>query len=450
MQNYKISVSKNQKKFTIFLKAEAEALARERVHKEWYSILSIEQVTEKNNIWNVFLFSWYNKNWELKNGKIVWDDIFKTYIKLRKSLEYNVLSLYSEKDKDISQAEKDKIINDLKEEFLLLYKNKRSDTENIKNDLKKEKEEYYLKKELDEINKLILFILEKLNKIQTEEINLSLDYSKKEKIKELYNSIIKLKKSTNISKLKEVWEKALEKIWELELAELEKNKSEKVKELLKETNILLKKIWSKQSFIEKDKDISYIINSFFERLNNYFLEIKENKKRSKKQVDKNSHSYIKNLLFLKKYKEKLKLNTYYILKNIVKIALNKEERDNVLLRRKVIKQNITLFKAKEKGVWFSYTYINKWITKIIEIILKFLVNLKYYIFTIIIIFIIMCIITFNINYYFDFQEIWYLWIFSFLVLIIVYCILNIWKNLFLIIFNFVILFFIVIFWVVNF
>jgi len=34
MQNYKLSVSKNGKKYTIVFKAETEKLARERVHNE--------------------------------------------------------------------------------------------------------------------------------------------------------------------------------------------------------------------------------------------------------------------------------------------------------------------------------------------------------------------------------------------------------------------------------
>ena len=39
MPNYKISVSKDSKKYTIVMKADSQAIARERVHKEWYSIL---------------------------------------------------------------------------------------------------------------------------------------------------------------------------------------------------------------------------------------------------------------------------------------------------------------------------------------------------------------------------------------------------------------------------
>jgi hypothetical protein len=53
-------------------------------------------------------------------------------------------------------------------------------------------------------------------------------------------------------------------------------------------------------------------------------------------------------LFLKRYKEKLKENNIFILKNCISLIFNSEKRLDTFIRRKVIKQNITLFKAKEK------------------------------------------------------------------------------------------------------
>ncbi|MDP3381385.1 MAG: hypothetical protein Q8S84_08025 [bacterium] len=53
-------------------------------------------------------------------------------------------------------------------------------------------------------------------------------------------------------------------------------------------------------------------------------------------------------MFLKKYKEKLRENDIFILKNFLLLLINSEKRQDTFIRRKVIKQNITLFKAKEK------------------------------------------------------------------------------------------------------
>jgi DNA-dependent RNA polymerase auxiliary subunit epsilon len=42
MQKYKIVASKSQKRYTLVLSADSESHAREKIHKDGYSILSIE------------------------------------------------------------------------------------------------------------------------------------------------------------------------------------------------------------------------------------------------------------------------------------------------------------------------------------------------------------------------------------------------------------------------
>ncbi len=454
MQNYKLSVSKNGKKYTIVFKAETEKLARERVHKEWYSILGVEEVSEKTNVWNVFIFSAINTIWEHKHWKIVWDDIFKIYVKLRKNLEYDVKTLFSEADSNLEDEQKKKIIKDLEEEYNLfgLWKDNKKKTKvkqednDSKNTVKMDN--FYLKKELDETYKLIDFVLKKIQNMLDGTTPIEIDDEQKERLKNVFNSIIKLKKSTNISKLKEVWELALIKVWEIELSNLEKKQEESSKKLLKETNVLLKRIWSKESFIEKDKDLSYIFNNFLKKLTNFFPSSEKSTK--KENIDKDSHSYIKNILFLKKYREKLKENNQYIFKNLFSLFLNSEKRQDTFIKRRVIKQNITLFKIKEKGVWFSYTFAKKWFTKIVELILLIIKNIRWYLFTIVFIYTFTFLLLLNINYYYDIIEINYSWIFYFIIVLLLYITLNFARNLLLIILNFVILFFIIIFWVVNF
>lgn len=456
MQNYKLSVSKNWKKYTIVFKAETEKLARERVHKEWYSILSIEEIREKSELWNTFIFNAFTSDWEQKNWKIVWEDIFKVYVKLRKNLEYDVKLLFSENDRDLELEKKEKIIKNLEDEYNIFYsKSKEVKEDKIREKIRKQKEEnrkdesFYLKKELDQTYKLLDHVLLKLENLISEKNNIKINIETKEKIKNIYNSIIVLKKSTNLSKLKEVWELALIKIWKIELEELEKKHDKNSNDLLKETNFLLKKIGSKEVFIEKNKDISYIFSKFLKEIKESFWKI-NSKKEKKEEIDKDSHSYIKNLLFLKKYKQKLKENNIYILKNIFKVLINKEFRENLLLKRKILQQNITLFKAKEKWVWFSYTSVKKWFTKLVDYILRLIKLFKDYLFIVIFIYSIIYIFYLNTIYYLGLNETNFKWLFYFIVVFFTYIILFSTRNLFLIILNFVILFFIVIFWVVNF
>jgi hypothetical protein len=111
----------------------------------------------------------------------------------------------------------------------------------------------------------------------------------------------------------------------IELRELEKSKSKESKQFLKETNNLLRKFGSSKQFIEKDKDLKLKANTFLEKVFDLFdeIQLKKNKKRIK--VDKTSHAYIKNQLLLKKYEDRLSLNTKLLFKNIIPILLRKPE-----------------------------------------------------------------------------------------------------------------------------
>lgn len=459
MLNFKISVSKDGKKYNIVMKAENQSAVRDRVHKEWYSILSIEEIFDKSEIWDTFIFEWY-KWWEFKHWKIVWNDIFKSYIKLRKELEYDISFIYSEKDENLATEDKKKIIEELKEEYeLFIFSNKNTKNDAKVEKIKKEKEKieinidnkldnFYLKKELFDVNTLLEKVLFKLDKMLSNEYNINIDSNKKDKLKLIYNEIIKLKKSTNIYKLKQVWELALLKIWKIELDELEKNKKLENRLLLKDTNSLLKKLWSKDQFIEKDRDLWYQLKYIISRLNTFFSNIKNMKK--KESIDKESHSYIKNLLYLSKYKDLYKENTKKIIINFYKFLFNKELKDELLLSRSVIRQNIILLKAKEKWVNISYTYLKKWISKIVEYFFNFFTYLWKIAFVTIIFYVIIFLFYINLTNFVWYNYFWYNWIFYFIILSLFYIIIWISRNLLFLTINFVILFFIIIFGVINF
>ena len=365
MKKYKIAVSKNQKKFTLLLSSENEINARERVHQEWYSILSINEVSWDHEIGHKFIFQWV-RNGKVKKWKIIWEDIFKIYLKLRKDLDYKVNILYDQDDKYITNEWKEKILKNLEAEYEI-YKSLKKQPKHIKkttfvenhNTSKNHHKDFYLKKELDNTYKLIEFVLQKLlNIIDCWEIsNISLE--QKEKLKNIYNSIISVKKSTNINKIKEIWELALLKIWNLELNELDKNKTVTSQKLLKETNKLLKEIWSSKQFVDKSKDISLIFSSFFNKINIFFEGLKEKEKKESIVIDKWSHSYFKTELLLIKYKDKLQQNNNEILKNIFLIFIFPEKREDIFIKRRIIKQNITLLEAKIRWINFSYTSVIK-------------------------------------------------------------------------------------------
>ena len=186
------------------------------------------------------------KNWNKKKWKVVANDPFKVYVKLKEGLWYNVKLLYSQEDENKSEWIKLDILKHLEEQYELYNsrKSKNISKETQKNENKLEKknlDNFYMKKQLDDTYRLIDFVLIKLKNVLEKADDKDVNKEKKEKIQKLYNAIIKVKKSTNISKLKEVWELALKKIWEIELSIVEKYKDKDSKKLLKETNSLLKK-----------------------------------------------------------------------------------------------------------------------------------------------------------------------------------------------------------------
>lgn len=462
MQKYKIAVSKDQKKYTLVLQADNENLAKERVHKEGYSILSIEEFTDNVNMWKAFVFSGTLK-WEDKKWKVMWDDIFKVYTKLRKELWYRVMSLYPNDDTHTTtQEQKDKLLRSLEEEYEIfqeaeIKKIKKTDKKPKKEEWNKKLDQtnidsFYMKKELEQNYKLIDFVLEKVkNLIDDKEIN-NLDIEQKEKLKTVYNSIIKIKKTTNVHKLKEIWEIALLKVWLLELHELEKHKSKDMKWMLKDTNKLLKQIGSSKQFTEKSSDYKRLLSDKLQSIADKF--IKKDNIKIKKEVDKSSHEYIRTELLIRKYKEKKKNNDLNIIKNLGKILTNSEYKSDILLRRKVIKQNLLLYKIKQKGVNYSYTAVKKWYLSLLEKIETLIQLVRQYIFWIIFFYSVFILIYINIfpliqtdlnEINFNFKGLFYfiLFIFVYLTLYIRKWFISLWVN-------FVILFFIIIFWIINF
>lgn len=464
MEKFKLSVSKGQKKYTIVVSAKDEVEAKEKVHKEWYSILSVEKFDETKQNGLKFLFEYQDISGNIKKWSIVWVDIFKIYLKLKKELWYNIISLIHESDITLSDLEKRKMISSLEEQFIIYEKN------NSKNDIKEVKQEknvdlknkseingnFYLKKELEEIYKLIDFVLLKLQWIINNAEKNWVDTYKKIKLIDIYNSIIKIKKSTNINKLKEIGEIALLKIGEIELWQLEKNKTKEGIFLLKETNKLLKEIGSNKQFIEKEKDIKYLLSIFFEFFNTFIEERKKEKKENEKEkIDIAGYSYLKTVLLLKKYKLRLKENNKDYYKNIFLFFIptkeNTEKIEHIKIKRNVIKQNISILEVKKSWKKYSYVLLKKGYNKIFELLFKILYIFNKYLLIVIIFYVWMYMILLSLNMtgiyniHVNFNGIFY-----FIYVLFLYFLIKLSKGMFSLIFNFVFFVFIFIFGVVNF
>lgn len=371
MQKYKIVASKSQKRYTLILSADSESEAKEKLHKEGYSILTVSPVENATIEGNKFLFQ-IEKEGEIKNGVIIWDDIFKIYIKLIDELWYDVISLYPEWDEAHNNSEKQKkIIDELKRWYEIQKK-----IVVIKKQNEESEEVFYLKKKIDEISALVRKAAEKMLYMLEYRQEFELDDESYFILQKIYEKILHIKSSTNISKMQEIWELALAKIAEIELKSVEIRKDIESRKLLHETNSLLKKIWSDKHFIEASKDYKKISKDFFiyifKTLSSRRAWEKETvriKKEKKQLIDEDSYSFLKTILLLEKYKEKLTENSKEKRKNI-KYFLNpfttNEVKEGLSLKRSVIQQNISILKAKITGSIWSYTWIKRWFQKVQE------------------------------------------------------------------------------------
>jgi hypothetical protein len=453
MQKYKIVASKSQKKYTLIISADSESQAKEKLHKEGYSILSVQEAWDNKIIWNKFLFQ-IEKDGEVKNGVIVGKDIFKVYIKLRDELWYNIVFLYPEGDEAHNNAEKkQKIIGQLIKWYDLQQKviKQKKTNEN-------KEESFYLQKELNETYLLLAKAIEKFDSIFNNRENYNLDNDTFYKLEKIYEKLIHVKWSTNLSKLKEIWELALIKVAKIELQNVEKNKDKESRDLLKETNNLLKKIGSSRHFIEEDKDIKKKIQSFFNNISKALIFHKKWKnekwKWNKNLIDKDSYNFLKTVLLLEKYQDKLDTNSKEIKKNI-KLFINplskSTYKEKIYLKRKVIRQNISILKAKKSWWITSYTWVKKWYGKITNVIFYtfgFLWEITtFFVYAYITIF--LSILSLKNIEWFNFQINTYPIVFLLLGFILIFF-LHISKNLILLSLNIVFFSFIFIFSLVNF
>ncbi len=407
MDKFKVQVSKNQKKYSIVIQAENLKDAREKVHRDWYSVLNIEEYNPTLEKKDKFYFT-VEARWKIKSWSITGDDIFKVYLKLRKDLGYKVLELY--KNKEDNDSKKQELLKNIEDAYRIYQKNLDKKEAKSKKTYQKEEpreetiDDFYVKKELETTHKLIDFVIQKIETVLESKNLWNISEEKRDKIEKVYQNIIQIKNSTNISKLKEIWELALLRIGQVELEIVEKEKNIYAKEFLKETNSLLKKIGSDKHFIEKDKDVKAQIEIRLKKAKNFLKTLKNHRKNAKKHtLDKTSYDYLKTIALLNRYKHRNKQVQWYILMHFWEYFMpsKKEEFSKLLLTRAVLRQNIIIMKAKKSWKIYSYTKLVKWYEKFFQFIQKIFAWINSYLFAVVAIFSFIFLFIITWNYFFS-------------------------------------------------
>lgn len=442
MPFYKAICAKNNKKIELMVQKDSLEEARSFLHGQWYSIIEINETAENEsqNQWNIFYFD-IEVDWKIKIWSISSNDIFKAYLKLVD--HYNVIYIYDQKD----APEKYKILitEKIKQSYEIFKKQQKDAPENEKViEQKNEKKDWasdFLKKELEKYYSNIDKILEKIEFILNNYSSF-ISQEKKDKLENLYNSLKQIKNITNITKLKLIWETALIKIWELQIELIWKNIIEWKKEILWDTNKLLKNFGSTKHIILPEDDLKLKMNKIFNDISEYIKNFIKQWTKAEK-IDKTSWKYFDILRELEIYKRKLK----DINKEIFKSIFNKEKNLRLKLKKKLILQNITLINNRIKNKKISYSKTIKWFSYYNDIL--FYITLKIsdlLIYTILVyslFFIIMNIFRkmIVINY----------WMLYFIILLsLLWFILKISKNIYSLLILAIIYFFSVIYLIINF
>lgn len=362
MQTFQAVCAKNNRKIELIVRYNSLEEARADLHAQGYSIIDIKQIEERETVGQVFYFE-ILLDGKKKSGQIQSGDLFKAYIKLVDDLRYNVVAIYE----DINSTEEEKAFVTSKiQASYLLYKQQNTKKEGIK-EVKIEQTAQksndasdistsYVGKEIQIYYTLIDKIL---LKIETLLVRFSTEISdeRKWKLQEIHTTLKQLKNTTNTDKLRIISEKALLRIWAVEL-DLVRGTVDKEKQgFIDETNDILRKFGSSERVRNPDTDILLKGKRILDEFIQTFSSIKEIKKDAKK--DTQSFVFYKNLRELHIYKQKLSETNRNLF--IATLLFQKEKQQRLRLKKRLIIQNIQLIKNRIKNIRFSYSKIVKWI-----------------------------------------------------------------------------------------
>lgn len=367
---YQATCTKWNQKLTLSLQANTLEEARSMLHAQGYSIMDIkefEQWTLENT--NFFYFD-ANMNGLTKTGKIQSDDIFKAYKKLIEDLWYDIIYIYT--TEGMNEEQKKIMTAKVRDGYNLYQQSQGIDP--VEKKIKNEKES-----DLAEISPQVLREIAHYNDIidsTVEKIqNLFLKYhntitpEKKKKLEEIEMNLVQAKWLSNLWRLKNIVEQALTLIGSLETELVQWGMEGEKKQLLEETNKLLKQIWSTNRVdTTGDDDIGKKITQFFEKIQKK-QEEKPKVEEQKKKVDTNSFVFYRNLRELNIYKENLKATHMKILKAFFLFQFKDIKR--LLLKRKLLSQNITIIDNRIHNRNISYTKVVKWAQYYLDVTFSF-------------------------------------------------------------------------------
>lgn len=179
------------------------------------------------------------------------------------------------------------------------------------------------------------------------------------RLKELITALKQLKNIQNLDKLKIVGEAALERVGQLEIELIEKGFIKEKKEALKDTNSLLKNIGSSKRMVLPEDDFVVQAKIFWKGFRDNYLSKATMKAGASAtgEASTNEFLYFKNVRELKAYETKRAEINHELLRGM--FSIRGEKRERLVLKRKMIEQNIELLSSRIKNRSVSYVKIKR-------------------------------------------------------------------------------------------
>lgn len=376
MANFVAICSKNGQRVELSLVRANIEDAKAELHNQGYAIIEIreaaESVDQAGNSLATFYFDILVEG-KQKSGQIKSSDSFRAYIKLVDDLHYQVLAIY---DNPSATEEERRFFTNKIREMYAVYKERNKGgakpTEEPQSGKAKPTEAdesrsgSLMERQVAKYHALIEKVVLKVEFLAAN-YSEQLGEDRLFRLKELITALKQLKNIQNLDKLRIVGEAALEKVGQLEVEFIEKGYIREKKDTLKDTNALLKGIGSSKRIILPEDDFVVQVKVLWKGFRENYLSKAASKASSQagtSEISTNEFLYFKNVRELKAYESKRAEINHELLRGM--FSLKGEKRDRLVMKRKMIEQNIELLSSRIKNRSVSYVKLKRGATQYSE------------------------------------------------------------------------------------
>lgn len=369
MANFVAVCSKNGQRVELSLSKATIEEAKSELHNQGYAIIEIHESDEAPDVPSSLSTFYFDilVDGKVKSGQIKSSDSFRAYIKLVDDLHYQVLSIY---ESPASGEDERKFFTNRIREMYAVYRGgakKNQPKEAPVSGAQKPTEADATPAEptsvlARQVAKYHALIERTVVKVEFLLANFpaQLGEDRVFRLKELVTALKQLKNTTNADKLKLVGETALDSIGKLEIELIEKGYVKDKKSVLGQTNELLRGMGSSKRVVLPEDDFVVQAKAFWKGFQeNYLAPVEKAAKTTSSGADASMSEfvYFKNVRELKAYEAKRAEINRELFRGMLRLRGGKKDR--LILKRKLIEQNIELLSNRIKNRSVSYVKIKR-------------------------------------------------------------------------------------------